>query len=79
MSKLYDEVEKICNRLQGEERRKADMEINGIEAYYEGYVQGCEDMLESVAEYMSNNEDKLQEGTKEDAEEVIKNGAAAGV
>ena len=78
MLKLYDEVEQNCNRLQGDATRKMNMEIKEIEARCEGYVQGCEDMLEAVKEYMYFNKNEPQEGAKGDEEEVCKNRIAAG-
>lgn len=42
---VYDEIEEVANRLQHEAEVKCSREIEKVQEYKEGYVQGVEDLL----------------------------------
>lgn len=43
-----DELDDACNRLHGEASRKQNLDVRVANAYHDGYVQGCEDMLKQA-------------------------------
>ena len=45
---LREEFETICDNLQKEADEKCDKETRSVQAYWNGYKQGCEDFFKCV-------------------------------
>ena len=41
----YKEIEKIADNIQAEAGRKRCREIENVNSFYDGYIQGIEDLL----------------------------------
>lgn len=54
MNKFLPEIEKACNELQNRASRKKAIAVREAEAYYAGYIQGTEELLEQI-------KDKIEE------------------
>lgn len=48
MEKTYEEVEKTADSLQAAATRKKNLEVAKINSFYDGYIQGIEDLLRSI-------------------------------
>ena len=48
MEKTYEEVEKTADSLQAAAARKKNLEVAKINSFYDGYIQGIEDLLRSI-------------------------------
>ena len=48
MEKTYEEVEKTADSLQAAATRKKNLEVAKINRFYDGYIQGIEDLLRSI-------------------------------
>ena len=48
MEKTYEEVEKTADSLQAAATRKKNREVAKINSFYDGYIQGIEDLLRSI-------------------------------
>ena len=44
----YKEIEKIADNIQAEDGRKRCREIENVNSFYDGYIQGIEDLLRSI-------------------------------
>ena len=44
----YKEIEKIADNIQAEAGRKRCREIENVNSFYDGYIQGIEDLLRSI-------------------------------
>ena len=48
MEKTYEEVEKTADSFQAAATRKKNLEVAKINSFYDGYIQGIEDLLRSI-------------------------------
>ena len=48
MEKTYKEVEKTADGLQAAATRKKNLEVAKINSFYDGYIQGIEDLLRGI-------------------------------
>ena len=55
MSKLYEEIEKYCDKLQHEAELKKLIDTKISEAECDGYKKGCEDMLRFIRQELKNS------------------------
>lgn len=58
------ELDDVCNRLQSRASDIQHLEISKANAYHDGYIQGCEDMLKQAQHIFQMNEKKEQEKKK---------------